>query len=599
MATYRQYIGSYTVLTLSGNKECNCYLRVETSTDIVKNRTEINYYLDREGEGVMSDHIKYQITLNGNESHIYSRDTSDMENKRFDLDIDTTTHNYINHYEDGSFGTVSINLEMYANYSELLFTWFFHESCSLTFEVEDIDRSTPEPYISNVSADRFGKNASVSFRYEQFDGLGFSRLSATKTAFTLRGLDYFQAVSRTKESLKADSVIVSPLADGTYSVTAERLNNINQNTEYVFSLDSSESQDIAPLESGKSYEFEISVTSENGNTGTVSGILSIPQRVTAFSCESDIDIVMGENEALEYSVYPPTAQIQSVRFETSDSETADISLEGIISPVSEGSCKITVIPDDDGAEPFLASAFPDGGYFRTSDGKWVQTDKIFSQSTGLVKVSSTDVFVYKGKGGDDAASVLWYDENRNFISAAEHSGTIAGTSATAEIHPPENAAYVRFQSFGYSAGDTELDTVRYAYGAPFRGECIVTVALTQGFPELPENVQYLTAKLFSKINIAAEFLRDELTEQGAHVEAFADNKITGRNHPVSEIMRAFSNMELNCEKLRRSAVSHGTDILSLPESPQTVTDHNSNWYTVVNTWIAFLNELHSKLNGGG
>lgn len=589
MATHKQYIGSYTVLTLAGNKQCNCYLRVETATDIAKNCTLLEFYLDREGEWTASDDIKYQITLNGQEGY-----TKSLEGVGKSTYLTSIT---LNHYEDGSHDTVNIDFELYANYSDLLFRWLFHESCSLSFNVKDIDRSTPQVYIKSTTADRFGKNVSVVFAFEQWDDLSVSKLNVSRSRLILKGLDYFQAVSRTKESLNADEIKISALADGTYCVIAERLHNISQDTEYVFNLDSAESQDIAPLTSGRKYEFEISVTSENGNTGTATGILRIPQRVTAFSCESNIDLIMGQNENLEYSIYPANALIQGVRFETSDTEIAEISPSGSISPVSEGSCKITVIPDDDGAEPFACTAYPDGGYYHK--GYWRASANIFSKSTGLIKVSSTDVFVYTGRGGNGVASVLWYNDYNYCYSTAEYSGTTEGASATVEIHPPEGAEYVRFQSFGDSASNIELNVVRYEYGMPFKAECLVTVAITQGFPVLPENVQFLTAKLFSKINIATEFLRDKLTEQGANVETFSDSKFTGRNHPVTEIIREISNMESNCHKLRKSAVSHGINITTLPENPRAVTKQNTNWYTIVNIWIAFLNELHSKLNGGG
>ena len=589
MATYRQYIGSYTVLTFSGNKQCDCYLRVETSTDIVKNCTMLEFYLDREGEWTASDNIKYQITLNGQEGKTKSLDDVGKSTYLTSITLD--------HYEDGSHDTVNIDFELYANYSDLFYTWRFHESCSLSFDVENIDRSTPQVYIKNTSADRFGKNVSAVFEFEQWDGLSASVLNVSRSTLTLKGLDYFQAVSRTKESLNADSVTVSPIPDGTYSVTAERLNNINQNTEYVFSLDSAESQDIAPLTSGKSYELEISVTSENGNTGTAVGVLRIPQRVTSFSCESNIDLVIDENETLEYSISPTNAEEQRVSFFNSDPEIAKIDEYGTVTPLSEGSCKITVIPNDDGAEPFAYKSYPDGGYYHTPNGEWIQTDKVFSKSTGLIKISETDVFVYTGRGGDGAASALWYDDSKIFISAVEYSGTIEGTSATVEIYPPENATYVRFQSFGYSESNIELNAVRYAYGAPFKGECIVTVALTQGYPTLPENVQFLTAKLFSKINIAAEFVKKELAAFGANVEEFADSSIEGNSHPVLHIREKLEATEINCRKLKAAAKAQGITVESVSET-QDFNKVNSNWYFIINNWILFLNDLHNKINGG-
>lgn len=593
MATYRQHIGSYTVLTFSGNKQCDCYLRVETSTNIVKNCTVLEFYLDREGEWTASDDIKYQITLNDQEG---------QTKKLYGVGKSTyLTSITIDHYEDGSHDTVNIDFELYANYSDLFYTWRFHESCSLSFDVEDIDRSSPEVVIRKMSVDRFGKNAFINFSYEQFNGFGFSKLSATEAKLIIKGLDSFQVSNRSEQSLGVEkySTEYSETVGGValYNLTASRTSDIRQDTVYTFNLDSADSQDIAPLTSGKSYIFEITVTCENGNTGTAVGVLKVPQRVTSFSCESNIDLVIDENETLEYSILPANSEEQRVSFFSSDTEIAEIDEYGTVTPLSEGSCKITVIPNDDGVEPFAYKSYPDGGYYHTPNGEWIQTDKVFSKSTGLIKISETDVFVYTGRGGDGAASVLWYDDSKIFISAVEYSGTIEGTSATVEIYPPENATYVRFQSFGYSESNIELNAVRYAYGAPFKGECIVTVALTQGYPTLPENVQFLTAKLFSKINIAAEFVKKELAAFGANVEEFADSSIEGNSHPVLHIREKLEATEMNCRKLKEAAKTQGITVESVFET-QGFNKVNNNWYFIINNWILFLNDLHNKINGG-
>ncbi len=586
MATYRQEIGTFTNTGTINNKT-TCYLRCETSVDIVKNTTNIDYYLDREGYAY-SDEIKFNITVNGseekyNQRHIYSEKEL------------CVASNVINHNEDGTFGTVRIEFELFANYSNLLNVWLFHESCTLSFNTENIDRSTPDVQVIRTAADRFGKNVSISFSFEQWNDLSISSLAFTEAKLTLKGLDQFQAQNRSAQSLNAD-IVKTSFSNGLYNVTAIKTNNLKQNTEYTFYLDSADSQDIAPLTSGKTYEFEIAVTSENGNVGTLYGKLIIPQRITAFSCEDKIELVLGRTENIEYSIFPTNAEEQSVSFASSDTEIATISENGVITPIAEGSCKVSVIPDDDGSESFTY-AVRHGGYYHTTNGEWIANSEVSSKSTGLIKVSVTDKFVYTGRGEHGIASVLWYSSDRSFISAEEYAGTIEGTAATKEIYPPEGAAYVKFQSFAYVGSIVELNVVRYAYGEAFKGECIVTVSLTQGFPELPENVQYLTAKLFTKINMAAEFVKDELTELGGVVEDFSDSSIIGNNHPVLQIREKLEATEENCQKLKAAADAQGFSTETLPIS-QSFEKANNNWYVIINNWILFLNDLHNQINGG-
>ena len=594
MASYIQTIGTYNNFGII-NSPCTASVRCDTKVDIVKNITTLTFYLLRSGKSY-SDYIKYNITTNGEKTKYASAGrTIDSSDEIY------LTSQTINHQEDGYFGDVNIEFELFANYSDALFIWTFHESCTLSFTAEKIDRSTPIVEVRGMSADRFGKNAYIKFSYEQFDGLDFSKLSATEAKLIIKELDYFQASNRSAQSLGVDkcSMEYSETVDGIalYNLIATKTNDINQDTIYTFNLDSADSQDIAPLTSGEYYQFEIFVTCENGNTGSAKMIMGIPNRVINFSCEEKIDIILGQAESVDYSITPPNAQMQGVSFFSSDTEIAEINEVGIITPVSEGVCKITVIPDDDGAEPFAHNIAPWGGYYHTPNGVWIPTSEVFSLSTGLIKVWPSDKFIYTGRGGDGAASVIWYDVNRSYISAAEYAGTIAGTEATVELSPPEGAEYVRFQSFGYAAEDLELNAVRYAYYEPFKGECIVTVALTQGFPELPENVQFLTAKLFSKINIAAEFVRDELTAIGATVEEFADSSISGKNHPVRNIREKLEATNANCQKLRTAAESKGFSFDSISEM-QPFDKKNNNWFIIINNWILFLNDLHNQINGG-
>jgi len=594
MATYRQYIGTYKIYTLAGIQQCACYIRVETTTDIVKNTTKIDYYLDREGTS-LDDEIKFNITVNGNKRKYSSRKISGASELHLTNDV-------INHNEDGTFGTVSIEFEIHANYNDLLYVWRFHESCTFSFSLENIDRSTPGVYLKSTSADRFGKNISISFFFEQWNDISPSKLAATKAKLTLKGLDWHQAISRTASSLNADSssTALAETVGGVnlYTLTALKTSGLKQGDNITFTLDSADSQDIAPLTSGKIYDFEIAVTSENGNVGTLYGKLKIPQRITAFSCEDKIELVMGQEETIEYSIFPTNSEEQKVSFFSSDGEIAEVDEQGTVMPKAEGSCKITVIPNDDGAEPFDYDLNnPHGGYYHTQNGEWITTSEVFSKSTGLIKVASTDEFVYTGRGENGIASVLWYGSDKSFISAEEYAGTIEGTAVTKEIYPPEGAEYVKFQSVNYADGTVNLNVVRYAFGEAFKGECIVTVSLTQGFPELPENVQYLTAKLFTKINKASEFVKAELKELGGTVEDFSNSSITGNNHPVLQIREKLEAMEENCQKLKVAAVSQGFSMETLPIS-QSFEKANNNWYVIINNWILFLNDLHNQINGG-
>lgn len=230
MATYRQEIGTFTNTGTINNKT-TCYLRCETSVDIVKNTTNVNYYLEREGYAY-SDKIKFNITVNGreekyNQRHIYSEKEL------------CVASNVINHSEDGTFGTVSIEFELFANHSDLLNVWLFHESCILSFNTENIDRSTPDVYLVKTSADRYGKNVSISFSFDQWNGISASSLSAIQAQLVLKGLDYFQASNRSAQSLGADSssIAVSGTSNGVslYNLIAIKTTKLKQNTTYTFS----------------------------------------------------------------------------------------------------------------------------------------------------------------------------------------------------------------------------------------------------------------------------------------------------------------------------------------------------------------------------
>lgn len=128
----------------------------------------------------------------------------------------------------------------------------------------------------------------------------------------------------------------------------------------------------------------------------------------------------------------------------------------------------------------------------------------------------------------------------------------------------------------------------------FVAACTVTVVDTAVFPTLGE-IRILTSTDISRIAFACIFIRDELISQGIAVPELADTQAQGRGHPIKEIKSLLETIEANCQILRAASP---VEITTLTVQ-QTINKYNEDWYIVVNTWIAFLNEIHSKINGGG
>ena len=132
----------------------------------------------------------------------------------------------------------------------------------------------------------------------------------------------------------------------------------------------------------------------------------------------------------------------------------------------------------------------------------------------------------------------------------------------------------------------------------YTADCIVTVVDTSRFPTLNYFTKYLSIVDVSRIIFACTFLSNELTEHGATVEELAIITIQGRSQPINSIRGIFEKIENNCNKLRTAAVSAGIEINSLPELRE-INKSNVDWIVIVNGWIDLLNEIHTKINGGG
>lgn len=465
MATYSTKIMTH--------DDVDYYLEVEEIPNIVDYTVTLKFYLVTSQKN--KDYIKLDLTVNGEELFDGKKCEYDYSTDYYATRRPLPYYSYSKTYPLPEAGTLhfDVDFKLWIDYSSLFYIWKTSGTASLSFDSTWVDNSSPVINNIKIQADRYGLNASALFEAEH-DTYALSSIQ-----LTLKGLSNLQASSRMNIANGADSWAKTANADGTYNLVLTKNANLSLYENVAFDLNASTPED-APLDSGKSYSYEILVTALNGKSATAVGVLDVPQKVTEFSCENTLDLIIGDIAELEYSVFPANAQEQGVLFESSDANVAEIDANGVITAKAEGPCIIT-------------ATTVDGGF----------------------------------------------------------------------------SAY-----------------------------CSVTVLSTAGFPKLYEVVDYLTVTYFNKLLFAVDFVKDELISIGASVDELEEISLTGKNHPVTEIMAAFVAMESNCQKLRTAATSQGLTVSSL-SSTQTINKQNYNWIIVVNTWIAFLNELHSKINGGG
>lgn len=461
-------MATYSTKIIMSDNDMDYYFRVEEIPNLTDNSVTLEFYLDRNNK---AEEIKYRISVNGEKGNALLEEISGksvhLTSKKFYLS------------EDGN-GHFDIELELWADKSLFGYFWKANGTATISFDATRIDNSNPYIYGVNASANRYGVNAFVSFFAEH------DTYELTDIQLILKGLSSLQASARMNVANGADAWERTANVDGTFDLQLTKNQGLSKYENVKFDLDVS--ADDAPLDSGQSHVYQITVTALNGKSTTVSGLLNVPQKVTGISCAESIDLSVGQTESIEYLVSPSNAEEQRVMFTSSDTEIAEIDSDGLLTAKAEGSCKITLETVDGGA---------------------------YNAASGFV------------------------------------------------------------------------------------AECYVNVFNSLRFPELNEIIDYLTANQFSKIGFAADFVRNELINIGASVEEFENSDISGKSQPVTAIKTVFSAMENNCHKLRTAAAAQGIETATLPEAVRTINKENTDWIIIVNGWISFLKELHSKINGGG
>ncbi len=257
---------------------------------------------------------------------------------------------YISHNSDGT-GSLNISAVYKCDYIEgwgLDIFWWTIATAEFSGLLTPIDRSAPTVSDISISADRYGRNASVSFR------VSHSSYELEEVEFKLKGLTKEQAKCR---DLMYDNDPPADVnqnyngsEDGSYYIRLIRdfPIPISQFYECYYPLDDG-TDGMHPLESGKSYPYEIIATACNNKTTAVTGILKVPQKVTGITCESGIDLLPEQTTELVYNVIPQNAEEKAVEFRSSDNTVATVDSNGKITAIGEGMCQITVTTLDGGS----------------------------------------------------------------------------------------------------------------------------------------------------------------------------------------------------------------------------------------------------------
>lgn len=453
-------------------------LKVEETVNPATNNSTLKIalqYKNTSGEKIYSHAGNYVIKVNGStvvENTITQNflDTSGEYVNCLSNWLNERQLTYTYQHDSSGGGSFTVSAEIKAD--SLLTVYRTVGSATIFENYTSVDTSLPTVSNFRISADRYGLNARVSF------DVAHSTYKVNEVRFVLKNLTLAQVQKRNKYALR----YALDTATNDYSLVFEK-SPMSLSGSVAFNLDA-DTPSEAPLKSGGSYNYKLTVKAQNGKSVVKTGTLKVPQKVTGITCDSIINIMQGETAQLSYSVIPTNSQLQTVTFTSSDTSVATVDSNGIITAKE------------------ITEAF----------------------KTAVITVKTTDG--------------------------------------------------------GYTA------------------KCTVNVTTSAAFPSLYAVTDYLTADMFSKLVYAAAVIRGELIDAGATVAAFETITVPGRNMSIVSIMPAFVSLEANCRKLKTAAESLSITTKGLPSSDQKINKQNTDWLTVVNNWIVFLNSLHSTLGGG-
>ena len=301
-------------------------LRADETLNVSQFKSELKvtfeYY---NSSNSMVTQLPYVIEIKLNGKSVITIDTTNYINKpNLKTEGWHVLHEYseiLSHNSDGG-GNFSASVEFKAN--PLLGYFRTYGTASINRNLTNIDLSVPTLSGISVSADRYGRNAAAKFTASH------ASYNLTKVRFELKGLTEAQAKNRVGKSTQANtSSYVYDSSRNAYTLILEKTSNLSTSNTITFDLDCVDETSY-PLNSGKTYEYGIILTALNGKTLTKAERFTVPQKVTGVTCDSVINIMQGGTAQLSYAVLPTNAQLQTVKFTSSDTAIATVDSNGLI-----------------------------------------------------------------------------------------------------------------------------------------------------------------------------------------------------------------------------------------------------------------------------
>ena len=327
-------------------------LKVVEEPVIPSNQSKLTVSIVRTNSGSTADGGTEYLTLKINGQTVYDQGRSAIPDvPAYGSDEVFTQTHYVPHNSSGG-GSFKVSVSYKCDLFEEggVFTFLLYgttATASLSGNLTPIDLSAPTITALNVSANRYGKEASAVIIAEH------SSYPLTNIQFTLSGLTFEQAYHRRSVIYGSE---YKQQSDGTYKLTVTFTDDLTSHVEKLINLDTT--YDIAPLDSGGKFGYTLTVTAPNSQTTTVSGTLAVPQKVTGISCENSIDLKQDTAEKLEYTVEPYNAELTAVEFQSSDASVASVDENGLITALSSGMATITVTTVDGGfSDSCIVSVF--------------------------------------------------------------------------------------------------------------------------------------------------------------------------------------------------------------------------------------------------
>ena len=325
---------------------------VSEEPEVNKKRTKVNVYIVRINSGKEADggNEYLKLTINGDVVHDRTYGTDPVPaNSTQEIFIKSF---YVSHNSDGT-GPLNISAVYKCDYIEgwgLNIFWWTVATAEISSSLPPIDMS--KPFIKNIitTANRYGTDVSVSFNASH------KSYPLTSIQFALYGLTREQAYYRYAKKTQADTSDYTEIYEDNYNLILTKKYNLTASNDIFFDLDDRSNGEY-PLNSGALYEYEIILTALNGTSNKYTDWIKIPQKVTGFTCESEIDLLPGQSAELIYNVIPQSAEEKSVIFHSSDNTIATVDSSGKITAVGEGMCQITVTTLDGGSPDAISGFF--------------------------------------------------------------------------------------------------------------------------------------------------------------------------------------------------------------------------------------------------